>query len=64
VTCSFDKKVKLWSAESGEYIDSLQQNYNKSEVTPIGYYDRRNFAFYTPDFKGCKTVGFVDPVNV
>jgi hypothetical protein len=30
VTTSFDKKVKIWDAKTGEYLDSLQQNYNKN----------------------------------
>lgn len=28
-TTAFDKRVKLWKAETGEYIDSLQQNYER-----------------------------------
>ena len=31
MTSSYDKKVKIWNASSGDYIDSLQQNYNKVE---------------------------------
>ena len=30
MTSSFDKKVKIWDANTGEYLDSLQQNYNKA----------------------------------
>ncbi len=41
ITCSYDKKVKLWNALNGEYIDSLQQNYNKSIPEPIAFYDTR-----------------------
>jgi WD40 repeat protein len=29
MTSSYDRKVKIWHAETGQYIDSLQQNYNK-----------------------------------
>ena len=29
MTSSFDKKVKIRKASTGEYLDSLQQNYNK-----------------------------------
>jgi hypothetical protein len=29
MTSSYDKKVKIWNAENGDLIDSLQQNYNK-----------------------------------
>jgi hypothetical protein len=42
-TSSYDKKVKLWNASNGQYIDSLQQNYNKAPPEPIAYYDTRNF---------------------
>jgi hypothetical protein len=41
ITCSYDKKVKFWNARTGEYVDSLQQNYNKSIPEPIGFYDTR-----------------------
>ncbi len=41
ITCSYDKKVKFWNAQNGDYVDSLQQNYNKSVPEPIGFYDTR-----------------------
>ena len=50
-TCSFDKKVKLWDAKTGEYIDSLQQNYNKSVPEPIAYYDTRKYLLIAKNKK-------------
>lgn len=29
ITTSFDKRVKIWNSLTGQYIDSLQQNYTK-----------------------------------
>jgi hypothetical protein len=51
VTTSIDRKIKFWYAETGEYIDSLQQNYNKNEVTPIAYYNMKNSSLYSYDHK-------------
>ncbi len=39
ITTSFDKKVKLWDAEDGSYVDSLQQNMGKRDKQPIAYYN-------------------------
>ena len=50
-TCSFDKKVKLWDAKTGENIDSLQQNYNKSVPEPIAYYDTRKYLLIAKNKK-------------
>ncbi|CAD8044697.1 unnamed protein product [Paramecium primaurelia] len=35
ITTAFDKKVKLWDAETGKFIDSFQQNYDRKEPRPI-----------------------------
>lgn len=51
VTASFDKKVKIWHAQSGDYIDSLQQNYNKSIPEPLAFYDLKKTYLYTKDRK-------------
>jgi len=37
ITTAFDKKVKLWEAENGKYIDSFQQNYDKKDPKPIAF---------------------------
>ena len=37
ITTAFDKKVKLWEAETGKYIDSFQQNYDKKDPKPIAF---------------------------
>lgn len=37
ITTAFDKKVKLWSSLTGQYIDSFQQNYDKKDPKPIAF---------------------------
>ena len=37
LTTAYDKKVKLWEAENGKYIDSFQQNYDKKDPKPIAF---------------------------
>ena len=37
ITTAFDKKVKLWEADTGKYIDSFQQNYDKKDPKPIAF---------------------------
>ena len=49
MTSSFDKKVKIWDAETGEYLDSLQQNYNKAPPQPLAFYDSKKKYLYTKD---------------
>jgi WD40 repeat protein len=56
VTTSFDKKVKLWDAKTGEFLDSLQQNYNKSEAIPIAYYNTKNSTLYSSDLKNSRQI--------
>jgi len=51
MTSSFDRKVKLWQAVNGQYIDSLQQNYNKTPPEPLAYYDVKKNYLYTKDRK-------------
>ena len=36
-TSALDKKVKVWSAANGKYIDALQQKYDGVEPTPVAY---------------------------
>ena len=64
ITTSFDKKVKIWSAESGVFLDSLQQNYNKSEPMPIAYYNTKNSTLYSSDLKNIKEIEKINPVKV
>lgn len=54
VTSSYDKKVKIWKATTGEYLDSLQQNYSKREPNPIAYLDTRNNILYSHDRKNAE----------
>ena len=49
MTSSYDKKVIIWNAKTGELIDSLQQNYNKSIPEPLAYYDDKKTLLYTKD---------------
>lgn len=51
MTASFDRKVKLWRATDGHYVDSLQQNYNKTPPEPLAYYDVKKKYLYTKDRK-------------
>lgn len=51
MTSSFDKRVNIWNAKTGQYIDSLQQNYNKGVPEPLGYYDLKKNYLYTKDRK-------------
>lgn len=51
MTSSFDRRVKIWKAESGEYLDSLQQNYNKTAPEPLAFYDIKKKYLYTKDRK-------------
>lgn len=63
VTTSFDKKVKIWDAKTGEYLDSLQQNYNKNEPVPIAYYNTKTSTLYSSDLKNSKEIDQVNPVK-
>ena len=49
VTAGLDRKVKLWNATTGDFIDSLQQNYNKSPPEPLAYYHTTKKTLYTQD---------------
>ena len=37
LTSALDKKVKIWSAMNGKYIDALQQKYDGIEPNPVAY---------------------------
>lgn len=50
-TSALDKKVKIWNAETGQYIDSLQQIYSRSEPVPIAYKKRNIQGLLAPDLK-------------
>lgn len=64
VTTSFDKKVKIWDAKTGDYLDSLQQNYNKNEAAPIAYYNTKTSTLYSADLKNSKKIDEVNPIKV
>ena len=49
VTAGLDRKVKLWNANTGVFIDSLQQNYHKSPPEPLAYYHTTKHTLYTQD---------------
>lgn len=51
MTSSFDRKVKLWDSATGQFIDSLQQNYNKTLPEPLAYFDLKKNYLYTKDRK-------------
>ena len=48
-TSALDKKVKIWNAETGKYIDALQQKYDGMEPTPIAYKKPGFEGIYSPD---------------
>ena len=37
ISTGYDKKVKIWNPETGQQIDSFQQNYDKKEPKPIAF---------------------------
>lgn len=37
ISTGYDKKVKIWNSETGQQIDSFQQNYDKKEPKPIAF---------------------------
>ena len=49
VTAGLDRKVKIWNGVSGEFLDSLQQNYNKNPPEPLAYYHTTRNIIYTQD---------------
>lgn len=62
VTTSYDKMVKIWKATTGEFVDSLQQNYDNQEPVPLAYTKVQTMELYRPDFT--KVVGFIIPKTV
>ena len=46
-----DRKVKVWNAKNGEYIDSLQQKYDKEEPNPICFKKTGVVGLIGPDGK-------------
>jgi hypothetical protein len=51
VTSSYDKRVKLWSADSGAFIDELQQNFIMKEPQPLAYQKVDSVQVYDLNFK-------------
>lgn len=51
ITCSEDKKVKLWSSDNGSFIDQLEQNFQKEEPQPIGYQKAQTMEIVGKNFK-------------
>ena len=49
MTSSFDKRVKIWHSTTGQYLDSLQQNYNKAPPEALAFYDTKKNYLYTKD---------------
>lgn len=46
------------------YLDSLQQNYNKTEATPVAYYNNKTSTLYSPDLKQWKELKDINPIRV
>jgi len=44
-----DKKVKIWDATNGEYVDSLQQKYDKADPTAVAYKKSGTVGILGPD---------------
>lgn len=51
ITSGMDKRVRIFHASTGKFIDSLQQNYNKSDPSPIAYKKSGTSEIYTADMK-------------
>jgi len=48
-TSALDKKVKIWNAHNGKFIDSLQQRYDGIEPSPVAYKKPGSDGIYSPD---------------
>ncbi len=55
LTSGLDKKVKLWDARTGKYLESLQMKYDKFEPIPI--------AYKKPGFEGIWSPNLFDRVD-
>jgi hypothetical protein len=64
VTSSYDKRVKLWSADSGAFVDQLEQNFMKEEPQPIAYQKLDTVEVYAPNFKDQLSLKNVDQPTV
>ena len=51
ITSGMDKRVRIFNASTGKFIDSLQQNYNKSNPSPIAYKKAGTTEIFTHDMK-------------
>lgn len=49
ITTAFDKKVKLWDAETGKLVDSFQQNYDRKEPRAIAFKRSGTDEVYNPE---------------
>jgi WD40 repeat protein len=51
LTCSFDKKVKIWDMDSGKFLECLQQNEERAEPKPLAIRKRGTSEIYDLDFR-------------
>lgn len=51
ITCSFDKRVKLWYADSGNLVDQLEQNFMKDDPKPLAYQKVDTTEVFATNFK-------------
>ena len=48
VTTSMDKNVKIFSSETGRFLESLKQSKNSNKIKPIAYKKVESNEIYTP----------------
>ena len=63
ITSGMDKRVRIFQASNGKFIDSLQQNYNKSDPSPVAYKKIGSSEIYTPDLKSRVDKEYVDKLR-
>lgn len=63
ITSGMDKRVRIFSGANGKFIDSLQQNYNKSDPAPVAYKKIGTTEIYTPDLKSRVDKEYVDKLR-
>jgi WD40 repeat protein len=64
ITTSSDKKVKIWDPSNGCYLDSLQQNYTKTEPAPLAYFNTKTSTLHSADLKLSKQIEELDPTRL
>ena len=50
-TSSYDKRVKLWQADNGGFVDQLEQNFLKKDPKPLAFQKVDTTEVYATNFK-------------